>query len=130
MLMLTAKGEEYDELFGFQLGADDYISKPFNPSILVARIGALLKRSFPKPDDSEAEWTKSGLTVKFASCRVLVDERVVELSADSRSVRFELDLRSGVEWVRYSGKPSYLKSSFPNINRYLTDKGIRTYGIE
>jgi Response regulators consisting of a CheY-like receiver domain and a winged-helix DNA-binding domain len=86
--MLTAKGEEYDELFGFQLGADDYISKPFNPSILVARIGALLKRSFPKPDDSEAEWTKSGLTVKFALCRVLVDERVVELSADSRSVRF------------------------------------------
>jgi len=80
VLMLTAKGEEYDELFGFQLGADDYISKPFNPSILVARVGALLKRSFPKPDDADMEWTKSGLTIKFASCRVLVDGRVVELS--------------------------------------------------
>jgi two-component system response regulator ResD len=45
IIMLTAKGEEVDELFGFDLGADEYITKPFSPKILVARIQSLLKRS-------------------------------------------------------------------------------------
>jgi len=45
VIMLTARGEEYDELSGFKLGADDYISKPFSPTILLARIEAVLKRS-------------------------------------------------------------------------------------
>ena len=43
--MLTARGEERDELFGFELGVDEYISKPFSPKILVARIEAILKRN-------------------------------------------------------------------------------------
>lgn len=80
ILMLTAKGEEYDELFGFQLGADDYISKPFNPSILVARVASLLKRAYPKPEDDASEWSAGGMTVQLASCRVFIDGKVVELS--------------------------------------------------
>ena len=45
VVMLTARGEEQDELFGFELGVDEYISKPFSPKILVARVEALLKRT-------------------------------------------------------------------------------------
>ena len=45
IIMLTARGEEQDELFGFELGVDEYISKPFSPKILVARVEAILKRS-------------------------------------------------------------------------------------
>ena len=45
VIMLTARGEEHDELFGFELGVDEYISKPFSPKILVARVEALLKRT-------------------------------------------------------------------------------------
>ena len=45
IIMLTARGEEQDELFGFELGVDEYISKPFSPKILVARVEALLKRT-------------------------------------------------------------------------------------
>ena len=45
VIMLTARGEEQDELFGFELGVDEYISKPFSPKILVARIQAILKRT-------------------------------------------------------------------------------------
>lgn len=45
IIMLTAKGEESDELMGFDLGVDEYISKPFSPKILVARVGAILRRS-------------------------------------------------------------------------------------
>ena len=45
VIMLTARGEEQDELFGFELGVDEYISKPFSPKILVARVEAILKRT-------------------------------------------------------------------------------------
>ena len=48
IIMLTARGEEQDELFGFELGVDEYISKPFSPKILVARVEAILKRTSPE----------------------------------------------------------------------------------
>jgi DNA-binding response OmpR family regulator len=51
VIMLTARGEERDELFGFELGVDEYISKPFSPKILVARIESLLKRCYPNLDN-------------------------------------------------------------------------------
>ena len=51
IIMLTARGEEQDELFGFELGVDEYISKPFSPKILVARVEAILKRT--KGDSKE-----------------------------------------------------------------------------
>lgn len=77
IIMLTARGEEQDELFGFELGVDEYISKPFSPKILVARVEAILKRT--KGDSKEAkeyggiEIDKDGRTVK-------VDGKVIELS--------------------------------------------------
>ena len=55
VIMLTAKGEEQDELHGFDLGVDEYISKPFSPKILVARVGAVLKRHQVTIDGKEIE---------------------------------------------------------------------------
>ena len=52
VIMLTARGEEHDELFGFELGVDEYISKPFSPKILVARVEALLNRCYPDKDNN------------------------------------------------------------------------------
>ena len=52
IIMLTARGEEQDELFGFELGVDEYISKPFSPKILVARVEAILKRTNPKENET------------------------------------------------------------------------------
>gem|GEM_PF-5510795 len=51
VIMLTSRAEEYDKLFGFNLGADDYVSKPFSPKELMARMGAVLKRSGRKQAD-------------------------------------------------------------------------------
>ena len=51
--MLTAKGDEEDELTGFELGVDEYISKPFSPKILVARVGAILRRSGKAPEEGK-----------------------------------------------------------------------------
>lgn len=52
IIMLTARGEEYDKVLGFELGADDYVVKPFSPRELVARVKALLRRMGPKVDDN------------------------------------------------------------------------------
>ena len=53
IIMLTARGEEQDELFGFELGVDEYISKPFSPKILVARVEAILKRTSPTQKEAK-----------------------------------------------------------------------------
>ena len=60
IIMLTARSEERDELQGFELGVDEYISKPFSPKILVARVGALLKRIYGTDAEEKMEAGESG----------------------------------------------------------------------
>jgi two-component system response regulator ResD len=76
IIMLTARGDERDELQGFNLGVDEYISKPFSPKILVARVNALLRRSNVLDADVEA----GGIVVDKAAHQVQVDGKDVELS--------------------------------------------------
>lgn len=77
IIMLTAKGEEMDELLGFQLGVDEYISKPFSPKILVARVEALVRRTQPKT----SQLVKKG-TIEFdkISHTLKVKNETIELS--------------------------------------------------
>ena len=77
IIMLTAKGEESDELQGFGMGADEYISKPFSPKILVARVEAILRRT-SKKDEEILE--VGGIKIDCLGHQVLVDEKEVELS--------------------------------------------------
>ena len=77
IIMLTAKGGESDELQGFDLGADEYISKPFSNKILVARVGAILRRSGEA--DSE-ELGAGGIRIDKIAHQVFVDNREIELS--------------------------------------------------
>lgn len=77
IVMLTARGEEQDELFGFELGVDEYISKPFSPKILVARVEALLKRS--GGDEKEVK-DFGGITIDTEGRTVKVDGKEIELS--------------------------------------------------
>ena len=77
VIMLTARGEEQDELFGFELGADEYISKPFSPKILVARVQALLNRSKVK---KENKTDYSGIVIDYDGRTVTVDGKDVEMS--------------------------------------------------
>ena len=81
IMMLTAKGEEYDELYGFGIGVDDYIHKPFTPLLLIARIKALLNRSMKKQAINQQEvWEKGGIRVEFFSNKVFIKGEVTELS--------------------------------------------------
>ena len=77
IIMLTAKSEERDELQGFQLGIDEYISKPFSPKILVARVEALLRRSGTVKTDSVQV---GGIVLDKAAHQVTVDGKPVDLS--------------------------------------------------
>ena len=79
IIMLTAKGEESDELNGFELGVDEYISKPFSPKILVARVGAILRRS-GKTQDEEAAVSMGGIVLDKAAHMVTVDGERIDLS--------------------------------------------------
>ena len=78
IIMLTARGDEQDELLGFELGVDEYISKPFSPKILVARVEAILRRTNAISSDSVI--TAGILSLDQAAHQVKVDGREVELS--------------------------------------------------
>lgn len=77
IIMLTAKGDEQDELRGFELGVDEYISKPFSPKILVARVDAVLRRS-GQTKDSVLEC--EGILVSKSAHLVKIDGKAIELS--------------------------------------------------
>ena len=78
IIMLTARSEERDELQGFELGVDEYISKPFSPKILVARVGALLKRIYGT--DAEEKIEAGGIELDKAAHQVRVDGKSIDLS--------------------------------------------------
>ena len=77
IIMLTARGEEQDELFGFELGVDEYISKPFSPKILVARVEAILKRT---GKDEKKVKDFGGIEIDKEGRTVSVDGKPIELS--------------------------------------------------
>ena len=78
IIMLTAKGNEHDELQGFELGVDEYITKPFSPKILVARVEAILRRTNQLASEEAME--AGGIELNKSAHRVLIDGVDVELS--------------------------------------------------
>ena len=77
IIMLTARGEEQDELFGFELGVDEYISKPFSPKILVARVEAILKRS--RANETQTK-DYGGIVIDSEGRTVKIDGKQIDLS--------------------------------------------------
>ena len=77
VIMLTARGEEQDELFGFELGVDEYITKPFSPKILVARVEAILKRAYGESNELK---DYGGIVLDEQGRTVKVDGKDTELS--------------------------------------------------
>ena len=79
IIMVTARGDDADKIVGLELGADDYLAKPFNPRELLARIRAVLRRA--QPPDSEGRFASGGLVIDFAAREVLVDGARQNLTA-------------------------------------------------
>ncbi len=91
VLMLSARGEEYDRIHGFEIGVDDYVVKPFSPKELMMRVQAILKRSRTSSPDSGKEILQfEGLTVDFTGRIVTIDGNKVELSPKEYDLLFYL----------------------------------------
>ncbi|TGY44451.1 response regulator transcription factor [Clostridium sartagoforme] len=78
VILLTAKGQEEDKLFGYEMGADDYMTKPFSPKVLVAKVKALLKRTSEESFSSENDY--NGLTINKLSHEVKINNEIINLS--------------------------------------------------
>ena len=131
IIMLTARGEEQDELFGFELGVDEYISKPFSPKILVARVEALLKRN--KPEEKEIE-DYGGITINSKGRTVTVDGKQVEMSlreyellkylVDNKGIALSRDKILNNVWnYDYYGDSRTIDSHIKKIRHKLGKKG-------
>jgi DNA-binding response OmpR family regulator len=129
--MLTARGEEQDELFGFELGVDEYISKPFSPKILVARIEAILKRV-----QGEKKETKDydGIVIDEEGRTVKVDGKQIELSLreyellryllDNENIALSRDKILNNVWnYDYYGDSRTIDSHIKKIRHKLGKKG-------
>jgi two-component system, OmpR family, alkaline phosphatase synthesis response regulator PhoP len=101
LVMLTAKGEEADIVTGLELGADDYLTKPFSPRVLTARIRAVLRRKSEEPIDEREELRLHGLTIHPGRHEVLVDGTAISLTATEFRVLYVLAQRPGWVFTRY-----------------------------
>lgn len=90
IIMLSARGEEYDKLFGFELGIDDYIVKPFSPKELMARVNVVLERRNSVSKDKSNVLTFDGLEINIAARTVTVDGKRVELTPKEYDLLFYL----------------------------------------
>ena len=98
VILLTAKSEEDDKLQGYDYGADDYITKPFSPKVLIAKLKALLKRSREDIDSSSQEF--NGLTINRLSHEVKVDGKEITLSPKEYELLIYLVTNEGIALSR------------------------------
>ena len=90
VIMLSARGEEYDKLFGFELGIDDYVVKPFSPKELMARIKVVLKRSVVHNSDLPDKMKFEGLEIDMAGREVYVDGEKASMTPKEYDLLFFL----------------------------------------
>lgn len=131
VIMLTARGEEQDELFGFELGVDEYISKPFSPKILIARVKAILKRTEGDPskikDYNGIEIDPEGRTVKVDGKQIEFSLREYELLkylVDNENVALSRDKILNNVWnYDYYGDSRTIDSHIKKVRHKLGKKG-------
>lgn len=96
VLMLSARGEEYDKLFGFEIGIDDYVVKPFSPKEVMSRIAAILKRCQKRGEEKNGVIRYKGLEVDIPGRNVYVDGTKAELTPKEYELLFYLVNNKGI----------------------------------
>ena len=100
VIMLSARGEEYDKLFGFEIGVDDYVTKPFSPKEVMARINAVTKRRAAKDEPKNDVYKFEGLTIDMAGRNVYVDGEKAELTPKEYEILFYFVKNRGIALTR------------------------------
>ncbi len=131
IIMLTAKGEEQDRVRGLDLGADDYLVKPFSATELLARVRAVLRRSqLPTPSGQARFFTYDDLKIDFARAEVWIKEQVVSLSATEYRLLLQFvhnvgkiltaeDLLTGIWGPEYKAEKEILWVSIARLRQKL-----------
>jgi two-component system phosphate regulon response regulator PhoB len=101
IIMITAKGEETDVVTGLELGADDYVTKPFSVQIVIARIRAVLRRRSTPPPDETKVLKVQGITIHPGRHEVQVGEKQIELTPTEFNILHLLAGRPGWVFTRY-----------------------------
>ncbi len=99
IIILSARGEEYDKIHGFEMGIDDYVVKPFSPKELMMRIAAVLKRSRGNMQEKET-FTYKGLEVDFSGRIVTIDGERVEMTPKEYDLFFYMCRNKGIALTR------------------------------
>ena len=131
IIMLTARSEEQDELFGFELGVDEYISKPFRPKVLVARVEAMLRRTGIEKIENKSY---DGIVIDNDGRTVTVDGKLIELSfreyellkylVDNENIALSRDKILNTVWnYDYYGDSRTIDSHIKKIRHKLGKKG-------
>jgi len=141
VLMLSARGEEYDKLHGFSLGIDDYVTKPFSPREVLARLGVLVRRNRPAPEQSRNEvYRFDGLaidvtarTVEIGGARVDMTPKEYELLfflARNRNIALSREkLLSAVWGYDFFGDDSTVNTHIKVLRQHLGEYGMRIVTI-
>lgn len=131
VIMLTARSEEQDELFGYELGVDEYVSKPFSPKILIAKIKAILHRTSPKEVEKK---NYDGIEIDTEGRNITVDGKQIELSLreyellkyllDNENIALSRDKILNNVWnYDYYGDSRTIDSHIKKIRHKLGKKG-------
>jgi two-component system, OmpR family, response regulator ResD len=115
IVMLTARGEDTDQLLGFEIGADEYVTKPFNPNILVARVNALLKRI---EKESAAVKSFENLVIDDSARTVIIEGNLIDLSSKEYDLLYFL--------TENTGKALSREQILNNVWNYDYFGGLRT----
>lgn len=99
IIMLSARGEEYDKIHGFELGTDDYVVKPFSPKELMMRVNAVIKRSTGQKTEKDV-FEYKGLTVDFTARIVTIDDKRVEMTPKEYDLFFYMVKNKGIALTR------------------------------
>jgi two-component system response regulator RstA len=135
ILILTAKGENIDQVLGLEMGADDYVVKPVEPRVLLARVEALLRRSRSAPAEArEARLTAGRLTIDGARRAAAIGDKSVELTTGDFDILWLLASRAGsvvtrdeilrvVRGIDYDGLDRSIDARICRLRRKLQDAG-------
>ena len=100
VIMLSARGEEYDKLFGFEIGSDDYVTKPFSPKEVMARIHAVMKRGKPSREGEARSTSSRAFASTWRGRNVTVDGEKAELTPKEYELLFYFVQNNGVALTR------------------------------